>query len=76
MPDYKAIIIWRIGGVMELVFISGLNPDARKGLGVRLPSPPYAIIAQQVEQRTCNAKVGGSIPSDGSKQFILQIKFP
>jgi hypothetical protein len=41
--------------------------------GVRIPlgSPPYGSVAQSVEQRTENPRVGGSIPSRATKQLVL-----
>ena len=44
------------------------NWYARKGFGVRVPVPPpdqkyrYAPVAQRIERRTADAKVGGSSP--------------
>ncbi len=60
----------------------GFEPLPGRQKRVCYEQTPYAGVAQQVEQLTCNQQVGGSIPSTSSKMkghdqrswlFILQI---
>ena len=52
----------------------GVDPFKRDARVQIPPSPPYAQIAQSVEQGTENPRVGGSIPPLGTKKISSLLK--